>query len=117
MENILKLTLPKAMNSQNRGKSFRRKFLIGICIGCWIKLNEIVSTIFELKYCTFIRDHEIISAMKSKYHHRKYRDMLIQRKKLPAWNCCDRILDELQYNQVLVVVGDTGCGKTTQVGW
>ncbi|KAJ1653807.1 putative ATP-dependent RNA helicase ucp12 [Dispira simplex] len=44
-----------------------------------------------------------------------YRRFLAVRQNLPAWNYQDKILAALQYHQVLVVSGATGCGKTTQV--
>lgn len=53
--------------------------------------------------------------MKSKFSNRNYQQMQRQRRQLPAWNACDRILNELARSQVVVIVGDTGCGKTTQV--
>lgn len=53
--------------------------------------------------------------MKSKVRNLKYQCMQKQRSQLPAWNACSRIMDELNRSQVIVIVGDTGCGKTTQV--
>lgn len=53
--------------------------------------------------------------MKSKIRNPKYQCMQKQRSQLPAWNACSRIMDELNRSQVIVIVGDTGCGKTTQV--
>eukprot|EP00057_Strongylocentrotus_purpuratus_P028270 XP_011682744.1 PREDICTED: putative ATP-dependent RNA helicase DHX57 [Strongylocentrotus purpuratus] len=44
-----------------------------------------------------------------------YKSMLERREALPAWKEQDNILDTLSKNQVLVVSGSTGCGKTTQV--
>ncbi len=41
--------------------------------------------------------------------------MLEIRMKLPAWSYKDEILMLLKENQVLVLSGDTGCGKSTQV--
>ena len=37
------------------------------------------------------------------------------RKKLPAFNRRDELLDAIARSQVLVVSGETGCGKTTQL--
>ncbi|XP_072032670.1 putative ATP-dependent RNA helicase DHX57 [Amphiura filiformis] len=50
-----------------------------------------------------------------KQHHKSYKTMLAQRQQLPAWKEQDNILDLLRDNQVVVVSGMTGCGKTTQV--
>ncbi|KAJ3010346.1 ATPdependent RNA helicase [Thoreauomyces humboldtii] len=38
-----------------------------------------------------------------------------QRQKLPAWNFRHQILDAIEQHSVVVVEGETGCGKTTQV--
>ncbi|XP_061523869.1 putative ATP-dependent RNA helicase DHX57 [Phycodurus eques] len=50
-----------------------------------------------------------------KQSSKRFRSMLEQRTKLPAWNERDNILDLLEGCQVLVVSGMTGCGKTTQI--
>ncbi len=44
-----------------------------------------------------------------------YKAMLRFREKLPAFKKRDEILEKLEANQVVVVSGETGCGKTTQV--
>lgn len=38
-----------------------------------------------------------------------------QRQKLPASQCSDRLLHTIKKQQVTIIAGDTGCGKTTQV--
>ncbi|XP_030382951.1 ATP-dependent RNA helicase DHX33 isoform X2 [Scaptodrosophila lebanonensis] len=38
-----------------------------------------------------------------------------ERKKLPVFNCRDRILKELETNDTLLIMGETGSGKTTQI--
>ncbi|WVN86613.1 uncharacterized protein L203_101781 [Cryptococcus depauperatus CBS 7841] len=45
----------------------------------------------------------------------KYKSMMETRTKLPAWKEKERITDALEKNRVLVVVGETGCGKSTQL--
>ncbi|XP_070784836.1 putative ATP-dependent RNA helicase DHX57 isoform X3 [Enoplosus armatus] len=50
-----------------------------------------------------------------KQSSRRFRSMLDQRRKLPAWQEKENILDLLDQCQVLVVSGMTGCGKTTQI--
>ncbi|XP_074554352.1 putative ATP-dependent RNA helicase DHX57 [Halichoeres trimaculatus] len=50
-----------------------------------------------------------------KQSSRRFRSMLEQRRKLPAWQERENILDLLERCQVLVVSGMTGCGKTTQI--
>ncbi|WVQ98990.1 hypothetical protein IAU59_006122 [Kwoniella sp. CBS 9459] len=44
-----------------------------------------------------------------------YGPMLADRMKLPAWKERERIVQALEANRVLVVVGETGCGKSTQL--
>ena len=45
----------------------------------------------------------------------KYREMIQQRSKLPAYTMRKDIVDIILNNQVVVISGETGCGKTTQV--
>ncbi|KAF7337468.1 p-loop containing nucleoside triphosphate hydrolase protein [Mycena sanguinolenta] len=45
----------------------------------------------------------------------KYKEMLSSRQKLPAFTARDEFLNLLDKNRVVVVVGETGCGKTTQL--
>ncbi|EFA08093.1 Dosage compensation regulator-like Protein [Tribolium castaneum] len=45
----------------------------------------------------------------------KYMNMIAKRTKLPAFNMKDEILKVIDENQVVVISGETGCGKTTQV--
>ena len=37
------------------------------------------------------------------------------RQKLPSWDKQEEILELMRENQVVVLSGETGCGKTTQV--
>jgi ATP-dependent RNA helicase DHX57 len=41
--------------------------------------------------------------------------LLDQRRRLPAWAKTDELLRAVRTNQVTIVAGETGCGKTTQV--
>lgn len=43
------------------------------------------------------------------------RALIESRKKLPAWKCREAILGSIRANQVTVISGMTGCGKSTQV--
>ncbi|CAI0453638.1 unnamed protein product [Linum tenue] len=45
----------------------------------------------------------------------RYHDILEKRKTLPVWHQKEEFLDALRKNQVLVLVGETGSGKTTQI--
>lgn len=48
------------------------------------------------------------------YTHRFY-ELLERRQKLPAWSAREDFLRLMQVGQVVIMVGDTGCGKTTQL--
>ena len=37
------------------------------------------------------------------------------RESLPIWQYKDKIIEAVNQNQVVIVAGDTGCGKSTQV--
>ncbi|XP_051504272.1 putative ATP-dependent RNA helicase DHX57 isoform X2 [Myxocyprinus asiaticus] len=52
---------------------------------------------------------------KRKQSSRRYTSMQEQRQKLPVWPKREAILECLDKNQVLVISGMTGCGKTTQI--
>lgn len=45
----------------------------------------------------------------------KSRTLQEQRRFLPVHDCRDELLQVIRENQVVVVVGETGSGKTTQV--
>lgn len=61
------------------------------------------------------RDEDLVRMMHDKRRNDKYIRMQKYRKTLPAWNVGDRILDTLKHYPVVVIVGETGCGKSTQV--
>ena len=48
------------------------------------------------------------------YSH-KYYEILTKRKKLPAWEAKEQLLMLMNQFQVLILQGETGSGKTTQV--
>ena len=50
----------------------------------------------------------------SKSSSRSYTDMLKARMTLPIWNFKDELLTAIESHQVVILVGDTGCGKSTQ---
>ena len=47
--------------------------------------------------------------------HRRQR-LDAERRRLPAWSAREKLVELVKENQVLVVIGETGSGKTTQVG-
>ncbi|KAM6507220.1 hypothetical protein FSOLCH5_012453 [Fusarium solani] len=46
---------------------------------------------------------------------RKFQMMLQSRMQLPMWHFRQQVLDAVDGNQVVIVCGETGCGKSTQV--
>uniref|UniRef100_A0AC35TFQ7 RNA helicase n=1 Tax=Rhabditophanes sp. KR3021 TaxID=114890 RepID=A0AC35TFQ7_9BILA len=46
---------------------------------------------------------------------KRYQDILKKRKELPVWEHKDKFLEKLRNNQCIVLVGETGSGKTTQI--
>jgi len=53
--------------------------------------------------------------LKGKMTNQRYKKMLEFRKKLPSYTMREELMDLINKNQVVVVSGETGCGKTTQV--
>lgn len=51
-----------------------------------------------------------IQSSSGEYHAR-----LRSRQQLPAWDYRDALLDAIEHNQITVVCGETGCGKSTQI--
>ncbi|ESL07533.1 ATP-dependent DEAD/H RNA helicase [Trypanosoma rangeli SC58] len=50
-----------------------------------------------------------------KVQHQRYEELQEFRKSLPAYKRRDDIVNAVRDNNVLIVSGDTGCGKTTQI--
>lgn len=51
----------------------------------------------------------------SKLSSPSYQHMLTSRTRLPIWNFKNELLDAIKDNQVIIICGETGCGKSTQV--
>lgn len=62
-----------------------------------------------------ILDQEYYMELNAKMHNQKFMHMLEERKYLPSFNMRKDIIDTVLNNQVVVISGETGCGKTTQV--
>ncbi|XP_055610130.1 putative ATP-dependent RNA helicase DHX57 [Uranotaenia lowii] len=60
-------------------------------------------------------DLNIIKKFMDKQNNGAYKDMLKHRKQLPAWNKMTDIITAMESHSVLVISGETGCGKSTQV--
>lgn len=60
-------------------------------------------------------NQKLLSKYKAKRKTKKFKTMLGQRENLPAYNMREQIAKLIRNNQVTVVSGETGCGKTTQL--
>ncbi|CAK9823206.1 ATP-dependent DNA/RNA helicase DHX36 [Anthophora retusa] len=60
-------------------------------------------------------DDMLLKEHKAKQSSGEYENMIKFRVKLPAYQKKSEILELLKENQVVVISGETGCGKTTQV--
>lgn len=59
-------------------------------------------------------EHDINPFTKA-YHTSQYRKILEVRKKLPVYSQMDQFFKMFSENQIIVMVGETGSGKTTQI--
>lgn len=60
-------------------------------------------------------DNLIEEIFMNKRKSSNYKRMQEVRKKLPAWSNMNEILETVDKNQVVIISGETGCGKSTQV--
>ncbi|XP_047508278.1 putative ATP-dependent RNA helicase DHX57 isoform X2 [Pieris napi] len=60
-------------------------------------------------------NREISKRYFEKPENNRYNKMMSARKKLPAWQKRNDILNAMKKSQVIVISGETGCGKSTQV--
>jgi pre-mRNA-splicing factor ATP-dependent RNA helicase DHX15/PRP43 len=57
----------------------------------------------------------LISTMTGRPYTQRYFDILEKRKTLPVWQQKAEFIKMLAANQIIILVGETGSGKTTQV--
>ncbi|XP_028140776.1 putative ATP-dependent RNA helicase DHX57 isoform X1 [Diabrotica virgifera virgifera] len=60
-------------------------------------------------------DKRVVESFYTRIKDEKYKKMLNVRKNLPAWSLQKDILNSINQSPVIVVSGETGCGKSTQV--
>lgn len=60
-------------------------------------------------------NENIIKKFKNKVNETRYHSMLKVRKSLPAYEFKDAIIENIKSHQVIIISGETGCGKSTQV--
>ncbi|KAI5748861.1 hypothetical protein M8J76_002685 [Diaphorina citri] len=94
--------------------AFKRSFLNSISGTLEEKIASAMASNFKL-----LNDPVLDAAFKKemirKLQSRRYQEMLEARKKLPSYQMRDAVLDMVRNNQITVISGETGCGKTTQV--
>lgn len=60
-------------------------------------------------------DPEIVRDFEKTRGSQEYQSLKLDRQRLPAWTCREQVLSALKSSQVVVCVGETGSGKTTQI--
>lgn len=58
---------------------------------------------------------QLLKGFSDKWDCERYLKMQELREKLPAYQHKEEILEAIEKNQVVLIEGNTGCGKTTQV--
>lgn len=62
-------------------------------------------------------NNSLINRWNGKPYSQRYYEILEKRKSLPVWQQKEDFLQVLKANQVIILVGETGSGKTTQVSF
>ncbi|KAL8564469.1 hypothetical protein ACOMHN_017611 [Nucella lapillus] len=60
-------------------------------------------------------DQHMLEQREQQISDQKFQKMLQFRKKLPSYSMREELVELIQRSQVVVISGETGCGKTTQV--
>ncbi|KAK0172162.1 hypothetical protein PV328_005512 [Microctonus aethiopoides] len=93
---------------------FKKKFLDIISGSIQEKLAQSMSLT-----PSFIKNDKLDKLLKEEQANRekssRYQNMMEFRSKLPSFKMKDEILNIIDKNQVVVISGETGCGKTTQI--
>lgn len=61
--------------------------------------------------------NNLVNSWTGKPFSQRYFEILEKRKTLPVWHQKEEFLQVLKANQTLILVGETGSGKTTQVSF
>jgi len=62
-----------------------------------------------------LNNQQLYDEFQEKWQDDNFKEMLEQRKVLPVYQHKKQILETMNHNQVIVIRGATGCGKSTQV--
>ncbi|KAA8498481.1 DExH-box ATP-dependent RNA helicase DExH1 [Porphyridium purpureum] len=90
----------------------------GMPVESW---EELVDDVQEHEIEDWEKDHNIVHEDAKPRRARRGRPakipkhMMEQRMRLPAWKQQTQVVEAVRNNQVVVISGETGCGKTTQV--
>ena len=69
----------------------------------------------EVKITKVEKKESTVNPYTGRQYSKKYYDILQERKALPAFDAKDNILKLIEENQILIIQGETGSGKTTQI--
>ena len=69
----------------------------------------------ELDLEEYPNDSKKVNPITNIAYSQRYFKILKQRKKLPAWEAKEQLLMLLRHQQIIILEGETGSGKTTQV--
>ncbi|XP_021919512.1 ATP-dependent RNA helicase DHX36-like isoform X2 [Zootermopsis nevadensis] len=94
--------------------SFKRKFLQNITGNIAANLER---SLLVGKFLAQDKELDELFKMRllAKQDTKHYQKMMAFRRKLPSFAMKDQILELVEQNQIVVISGETGCGKTTQV--
>ncbi|XP_044758152.1 ATP-dependent DNA/RNA helicase DHX36 [Coccinella septempunctata] len=96
--------------SNIRDSQFKREFLQNING----KLEDHIDSM-EVEHQDSNLDQILYDDLKQKHDNQRYSQMLKRRSTLPCYKVKDDIIKLVDSHQVILISGETGCGKTTQV--
>ncbi|XP_017786910.1 PREDICTED: ATP-dependent RNA helicase DHX36-like [Nicrophorus vespilloides] len=110
IQKLLEATKDAPFNKHNVNSKFETNFMKVLHGNINDKLSEVK---------TFESNKNADQLLQIEYSKKqtdpKYRHMQQQRQRLPAYKMRSEILKAVAENQVVIISGETGCGKTTQV--
>ncbi|XP_076232336.1 ATP-dependent DNA/RNA helicase DHX36 isoform X2 [Calliopsis andreniformis] len=93
---------------------FKRKFLNIVSGNIYENLSRAMLIKSKLSRNSDL-DDKLLDEFKSQKSSPEYEKMMKFRSKLPSYQMKEEILKAIRENQVLIISGETGCGKTTQI--
>ena len=69
----------------------------------------------SFKKPSILDNQQLYDEFQVKWEDSGFTSLLESRKSLPVYNHKKALLDLVKENQVVIIRGETGCGKTTQV--